>query len=175
VSTLVGIIFDGDKHAASEALHRLHKLKEEYLVDLEDAVVVTRREDGKIKLQQSVNLAVSGAWNGAFWGGLLGLIFTGPMGLLVVGGIGAGFGALFGSIEDYGIDDGFIHELTEDIKPCCSALFVLIRKMTEDKVIQELEGLGGKVVKTSLSKEADERLQKALSNNNANQGENHAA
>ena len=175
MSTLVGIIFDGDKHAAADALNCLRKLEDEYLVALEDAVIVTRQEDGQIKLQQSVNLAVQGAWGGAFWGGLLGLIFTGPMGLLVVGGIGAGFGALFGALEDYGIDDDFIRELSDEMKPCCSGLFVLIRKMTEDKVIKELEGLGGKVVKTSLSKEADERLQQALSKAANNKEASHAA
>ncbi len=57
MSTLIGIIFDGDKHAAGDALNRLHRLESEYLVSLQDAVIVTRQEDGQIKLQQSVNLA----------------------------------------------------------------------------------------------------------------------
>ncbi len=162
MNTLVAVIFEHNKQGAADALHKLRRLEKEYLIDLEDAVVVTRREDGKIKLQQTVSLTEEGAWTGALWGSLIGLIFTGPLGMLVVGGLGAGFGALAGSTEDYGIDDEFIKSLSENVKPCCSALFVLIRSMTQDKVFAELSGLGGKVLKTSLSKDVEERLQQVL-------------
>lgn len=162
MNTLVAVIFEHNKQGAADALHKLRRLEKEYLIDLEDAVIVTRREDGKIKLQQTVDLTEEGAWTGALWGGLIGLLFTGPLGMLVVGGLGAGFGALAGSEDDYGIEDEFIKSLSETVKPCCSALFVLIRSMTKDKVLAELSGLGGKVLKTSLSKEAEEKLQQAL-------------
>tara|TARA_R110002096_G_C14626170_1_gene724470 strand:- start:76 stop:555 length:480 start_codon:yes stop_codon:yes gene_type:complete len=152
------------KHGAADALHRLHKLESEYLIDLDDAVIVTRREDGKIRLKQSVNLVSSGAWSGAFWGGLIGMMFTGPLGFLVVGGIGAGFGALGGSISDYGVDDDFVKLLSENMKPCCSGLFILIRSMTEDKVLEQLHGLGGEIVTTSLSHDAEDRLREAIRN-----------
>jgi uncharacterized membrane protein len=39
---------------------------------------------------------------------------------------------------------------------------VLVRKVTPDKVLTELQGTGGKVVKTSLSHEQEEKLQAAL-------------
>ncbi|MCB9719719.1 MAG: DUF1269 domain-containing protein [Candidatus Omnitrophica bacterium] len=162
MSALVAILFEGNKHGAADALNKLHKLEKEYLIDLEDAVIVQRREDGKIKLKQMVNLTGSGAWEGAFWGSLIGLIFTGPLGMLIVGGMGAGFGALAGSVSDYGIDDEFIKGLSDGVKPCCSGLFLLIRNMTEDKVFEELKGLGGIVLKTSLSKEAEKRLTESL-------------
>jgi len=129
---------------------------------LDDAVIVTRNEDGKIKLKQSVNLVSSGAWNGAFWGGLIGMIFTGPLGLVVVGGLGAGFGALTGSLADYGINDNFIKQLSEDMKPCCSGLFILVRSMTQDKVLEELQGVGGKVITTSLPSDVEDKLRTAI-------------
>ena len=162
MNTLVSIIFKHDKDGAEKALKKLRSLENEYLIDLEDAVVVHRREDGKVKLTQSVNLTSAGAWNGAFWGALIGFLFTGPLGWLVVGGVGAGFGALVGYSTDYGIDDDFIKDLSKELEPCCSALFILIRKMTEDKVLEELQGVGGTIIKTSLSKDVEEKLQKAL-------------
>lgn len=162
MNTLVAVVFEHDKSAAEKALQKLRALEKEYLMDLEDAVIVTRREDGKIQLKQSINLTGIGAWEGAFWGSLVGLIFTGPLGMVLFGGIGAGFGALTGSMHDYGLDDEFVKRLSEEVKPCCSALFVLIRKMTPDKVLEELSGIGGTIIKTSLSNDAEQKLQAAL-------------
>lgn len=165
MSTLIGIIFEHDHDGASTALHRLRSLTREYAIELEDAVIATRDEDGKIKLQQSIHLTGELAWQGAFWGSLIGLIFTGPIGWILIGAAGAGFGALIGSTTDYGIEDDFIKQLSSDMEPCCSALFLLIRTMTEDKVLAQLEGLGGTVLKTSLSDDAEHRLQAALLKN----------
>lgn len=162
MSTLIGIVFEHDEQGAAKALERLRALSREYAVQLEDAVIATRREDGKIKLQQSINLTSEFAWHGAFWGSLIGLIFTGPLGWAIAGAAGAGFGALIGATSDYGIDDNFIRRLSETMDPCCSALFFLVRSMTEDRVLDALGGLGGTVVKTSLSHDAEERLQAAL-------------
>ena len=162
MSTLIGIIFKHDKDGAEKALQKLRSLESEYLVDLEDAVIAHRREDGKVKLTQSVNLTSAGAWNGAFWGMLIGFLFTGPLGWLIVGSVGAGFGALAGYSTDYGIDDDFIKDLSKELKPCCSALFILTRRMTVDKVLDELRGTGGTIIKTSLSKNIEEKLQQAL-------------
>jgi uncharacterized membrane protein len=165
MSTLVAIVFKHDEAGAENALNKLRGLESEYLIDLKDVVIVHRRKDGKIKLTQSINLVSTGAWEGAFWGSLIGLMFTGPLGWLVIGGLGAGFGALLGSASDYGIEDDFIEDLSKELEPCCSALFILIRQMTEDKVFEALEGVGGTIIQTSLSKDAEKRLQAALQKN----------
>lgn len=162
MNTLVAIIFKHDEVGAEKALDKLRNLESKYLIDLKDAVIAHRRKDGQIKLTQSINLVSTGAWEGAFWGSLIGLMFTGPLGWLVVGGLGAGFGALLGSAADYGIEEDFIEDLSKELEPCCSALFILIRQMTEDKVFEALEGVGGAILQTSLSKDAEKRLQAAL-------------
>lgn len=162
MSTLVAIVFKHDEMGAENALRKLRDMQSEYLLDLDDAVIVHRRKDGKIKLTQSVNLTEIGAWDGALWGLLIGFLFTGPLGMLLVSGVSAGFGALAGASTDYGIDDEFIKDLSKEIEPCCSALFVLIRQMTEDKVIEKLEGAGGTIIKTSLSHDLESKLQASL-------------
>lgn len=162
MSTLIALIFKHDETGAETALRKLRSLESEYLIDLKDAVIVHRRKDGKINLTQSINLTSIGAWEGAFWGSLIGLMFTGPLGWLVVGGLGAGFGALAGSASDYGIDDNFIEDLSKEVEPCCSALFILIRQMTEDKVFDALEGVGGTILQTSLSKDVEKQLQATI-------------
>jgi uncharacterized membrane protein len=162
MSTLVAVIFKQDENGATNALTKLRQLEKEYLIDLEDAVIVRRGEDGKIKLEQSIDMTNTFALSGALWGSLIGLIFAGPLGWMIAGTAGAGVGALTGHHSDYGIDDNFIKSLSDEVEPCCSALFVLIRKMTADRVLEELEGIGGKIIKTSLSKDEEERLQSAL-------------
>jgi uncharacterized membrane protein len=54
-------------------------------------------------------------------------------------------------------------ELAETLKPGSSTLFVLVRKATPDKVLEELKGTGGKVLRTSLSHDDEAKLQAALS------------
>jgi uncharacterized membrane protein len=94
----------------------------------------------------------------------VGILFLNPLAGLVLGAAaGAGAGALSGALVDYGIDDNFIKSLGEQISPDSSALFVLLRKVTLDKVMPELSKYEGRVIKTSLSNEQEQRLREALS------------
>ncbi len=159
MSDLVVIGYD-DQFKAEEVRLMLWKMQKEYLIDLEDAVVAEKNEKGKIKLHQAVNLTAAGAAGGGFWGTLIGLIFLNPLLGLAVG---ATAGAVSGALTDIGIDDKFMKELAESLHPKSSALFVLVRRATADKVLEELKGTGGKVLKTSLSHENETKLQAAIS------------
>jgi len=167
MSDLIAVAFDGPQEA-DRVLGELNRLQKEYLVDLADAVVVIRQPDGKINLKQSVSLvgsgAASGGLSGAIWGTLVGLLFLNPLAGFAIGGlVGAGSGALAGALIDYGIDDNFIRSLAETMKPDSSALFVLVRKVQPEKVLSELSGFRGRVLRTSLSPEQEARLQAAIS------------
>ncbi|MHC1713712.1 MAG: DUF1269 domain-containing protein [Solidesulfovibrio sp.] len=148
-----------DVFKAEEVRLKLLKMQKEYLVDLEDAVVAVKKDDGKVKLNQMYHLAASGAIGGGFWGMLIGLMFLNP---LLGAVVGAGAGATAGALSDVGIDDDFMKKLAETLTPGSSVLFVLIRKMTADKVLDELKGTGGKILQTSLSHEDEGKLQVAL-------------
>jgi uncharacterized membrane protein len=166
MSDLVCIAYD-DRETADKVLNELRVLQVEHLIDLEDACVVVRDDNGKVHLKQAVNLVAAGAMSGSLWGGLFGLLigmmFLNPLlGWLGGAALGAGSGALSGKLADYGIDDNFIKSLGSHIKPGSSALFVLVRKVTADKVVPEIRKFGGTVLKTSLSEEQDERLRAAL-------------
>ena len=160
MSTLVVVGYK-DIHKAEEVRLKLWKLQRDYLLDLEDAVVVVKNEQGKVKLHQAVNLTSAGAVSGGFWGSLIGLIFLNPLLGLAVG---ATAGAVSGALTDVGIDDNFMKELGATLTPGSSALFVLLRNKTAapDKVLEELKGTGGTVLKTSLSHEDEAKIQTAL-------------
>jgi len=156
-----------DPEEADRVLLRLSKLKKEYLIDLEDAVVVVRDEAGKVHLKQSINLVSAGATtgflSGSMWGTLVGLLFLNPLAGFVLGGaFGVGAGALSGSLTDYGINDDFIKSIAQTIPNNSSALFILVRKAQPEKVLAELSGVHGKVLRTSLSPDQEKRLQEAL-------------
>jgi len=159
MSTLVVVEY-ADMYKAEETRLLLRKLQKDYLIDLEDAVVAVKDAQGKVKLHQAVNLTAMGAVSGGFWGALIGLIFLNP---LLGFAVGAGAGAVSGALTDVGINDNFMKELASGLKPGSSALFVLVRKSTPDKVLEELTGTGGKILKTSLTHEDEAKLQAALS------------
>jgi uncharacterized membrane protein len=159
MSTLVVIGYN-DLFQAEEVRLKLCKLQRDYLIDLEDAVVVTKDQAGKVKLHQAVNLTATGALSGGFWGSLIGLIFLNPLLGLAMG---AAAGAASGALTDVGIDDQFMKDLAATMQPGSSALFVLARKATPDKVLEELQGSGGTILQTSLSHEDEAKLQAALS------------
>ncbi len=158
MSDLIVVGFD-DQQKAEEVRLELQKLQKEYLIDLEDAVVAVKNEDGKIKLHQAFNLTAAGAISGGFWGSLIGLLFLNP---LLGAAVGASAGAVGGALTDIGIDDKFMKELAASLKPGSSVLFVLVRKSTPDKVLEDLSKFQGKVLNTSLSHEDEAKLQAAL-------------
>jgi uncharacterized membrane protein len=173
MSDLICVAFD-QPDTADKVLHALTAMKKEQLIELTDACVVIRPPEGELQLKQMVPLtkvgALSGGSSGALWGALVGLLFLNPLAGMVIGaGVGAGSGALAGRLSDYGIDDEFIKRLGNTIKPNSSALFLQIRKVTADKVLERLraEGFHGHVLQTSLTNEQEAALQKALSEVNA--------
>ncbi|RJG01578.1 DUF1269 domain-containing protein [Noviherbaspirillum sedimenti] len=158
MSELISVAYP-DAYKAADVLNAMRRLQSEYLIDLEDAAYITKDQEGRIRLHQSVNIPVIGAVSGTFWGALIGMIFLNP---LLGAAIGAGSGALTGAIADYGINDDFMKGLAAELRPDSSALFILARRYTPDKVIAELAQFGGTVLRTSLSKEAEVQLQHAL-------------
>lgn len=160
MSDLVIVAFP-DEATAFEARAALVKLQREYLIEMEDAVVVTRKDDGSVQLHQAVNMTAAGAAGGGMWGALIGLLFLNP---LVGAAVGAGAGALSDWMTDIGIKDDFLKEVGNSIPPGGAALGVLIRKMTADKVLAGMEAFAGKgrILRTSLSAEQEAKLADAL-------------
>jgi uncharacterized membrane protein len=128
-------------------------MQKEYLIELDDAVVAAKDAQGRIKLNQLINTTSAGAVSGTC------LIFLMP---LVGAAMGAASGALGGALTDLGINDKWMKETAAAIQPGTAALFVLVRKVTADKVLERLKGEGGTVMKTSLDHTREAALQAAL-------------
>lgn len=158
MSDLVAIVYPTLEKAEAVRTELL-ELQKEYLISLGDAVIATKTDDGKIKLHQLMNTTAMGAASGSFWGLLVGMIFLMPVVGVV---IGAASGALGGLLADFGINDKFMKDLSESIQPGNAVLFVLIKSMTGDKVLDHMRGTGGVVLKTSLDHAKEEALREAI-------------
>lgn len=172
MSELVCIAFK-DSSTADRVLNELRAMETEYILDLEDAVIVVRDMDGKVHLKQCVDVfggaTTQGVALGVLWGGLMGLLFMNPLaGLLGSLAGGAGGGAMtvaaseFGLLSDYGIPDNFIRSLGSTIGRGTSAIFLLIRSADQEKVLSRVSRHEGTILKTSLSAEQEEKLRSAL-------------
>jgi len=156
---MIVLAFDRED-SAQRMIQDIDKLQKMQLIKLDDAATVVRHQDGKANVKQANSLVGAGAFGGAFWGMLIGLLFFMPwLGLA----IGAVTGALTAKFADYGIDDSFIKEVANTIAPGTSALFLIVREATTDRVIDELKSFSGvTVLRTSLSKENEEKLREAF-------------
>ena len=166
MSDLLVLGFDDTKKAQA-VLAEVQELEREHLVDLEDAAVVVHDEKGRVKVHQTQDITSASASGGFWWGGFLGLlmgwIVLNPLlGWVAGAGIGGVVGWWSGKHIDLGISDEFMKDLGETLKPNSSAIFVLIRHATVDRVIEDLKPFGGKLLHTSLSIEDEQKLKAAI-------------
>ncbi|MCC3243772.1 DUF1269 domain-containing protein [Methylocystis sp. WRRC1] len=159
MNDLLVIAFPSEEKA-EQVRQKLFTMQKEYLIEMGDAVVAVKGADGEIKLNQLFNTTAIGGVSGAFWGALIGLIFMMP---LAGAALGAASGAVSGALTDFGIDDKFMKDVAGAIPPGGAALFVLVRKMTTDKVLEGLKGVGGVVLRTSFEKSKEDAIRAALS------------
>jgi len=158
MSTLVAIAYP-DAATAERVRAELIQMTKEHLMQVDDAVVVEHRPDGKIKLHQAVSTTGAGAAGGALWGGLIGLLFLAPLFGMA---IGAASGAVMGKVTDVGVNDDFMKQLGAKTPPGGAALIMLGRAEAPERVLERVRPFGGEVIQTSLDPEEEERLRSVL-------------
>jgi uncharacterized membrane protein len=158
MADLIAIGYD-DTTTGPQALDEAEKLAGELVIQPDALAAIVRDQDGKLRTITNAHAVGAGAWWGMFWGFLFGLLFFVPfLGMAV----GAGMGAIMGKITDSGIDKQFQEQVRDMLQPGTSALFMVVEQMTTDKALEGLSKFGGKVLKTSMSKEAEQQMQEAL-------------
>jgi len=151
-----------DETTAQKVWEELVKLEHDYLVDLQDAAVIRRDVKGKLHVTTPAHHAVAwGTLSGLFWGVVIGLLLLFPVAALagVAGGL---IGAAFGEAKNLDIKDDFKQRVQDVVQPGTSAILVIVRKATPDKVEEALRPYGGTVLRSSLTRDSDQQLMKAL-------------
>ncbi len=157
-SNIVVLAFDG-RYVAKATLKDIQKMQEDGLLEIEDAVVASRGPGIDVKIEQTHSVKGKFALRGSGIGLLAGLLVGGPIGGLVGG---AAVGAIAGALKDYGIDDDFIEEVSESLKPDSSALFLMVKNAKAEETLERLKPFKAKVLSTTLSEEQEQKLKKVL-------------
>jgi uncharacterized membrane protein len=182
VAELIVVGFKKDMYRASEVLNELMGLNDDWVVDLHDAVAVYRDYSGKLRVDQSYQMTTGeGAAWGAFWGLLIGatlaIPFTagasaaaaaGAVAAGALGGtaIGAGAGAVDASSwkDEFGIPDDFVQRVGTMVQPGDSAIYASLRVGSPDVVADRFHGYGGTILRTTLSRDQQAKVEKVLAN-----------
>lgn len=125
------------------------------LAGLRDVVVMVRREDNTVRVQQALDLAGAGTLGGQVWGALAGLIFLRPWLGAAAAGMARRLSCLFAGA---GIDDDFIRKLDTDIRPGRSALFVLVDDWEAGRPLPLPPRYDGAILHTTLPAAEEARL-----------------
>jgi len=141
--TLVGISF-GDALRAQEFLTAATRLGVNGKLKLIDAVIVTKGDDGRTMVRETVDLqAGRTALSGALWAGLFGLILGGPVGWAVGAGVGAGTGAVAAKVIDHGVSDEWVEWFRQSVQPGTTTLALLVEDLDQAALVSELERFTG--------------------------------
>lgn len=179
MAELIVVGFKGTQRAA-EVLQQVRQLEDNWKIELDDAVAVYRTEQGRLRVDQSVQpTEKEGATVGALIGGMIGALIAAPFtagisvpaaaAAVAVGGMsGATLGGVLGGSdaadwkEEYGISEKFVEDVGGMVEPGQSALFVVARASSPAEVAERFRGYGGQGLRTSLSKTAAKKLQATL-------------
>jgi uncharacterized membrane protein len=145
-----------EPHLAMAALDEIEKKAKEAGVEIKDAVIAFKTDEGRIKIRQTKDMtAGKGARRGGFWGLVVGLVLGGPLfGALA----GLGLGAIAGRRIDHGLDDEFISQVSKSLKPRTSALLVLIDEEHAERAIAYLKSFDVEMHVADITKEAEEAI-----------------
>jgi len=157
---LVVIGFE-QEHLAFSLRELLCDLEEEDVIEIGDAVVATRKTNGKVRLHQSIPLVAGRTALGAFGGLMMGMLILNPIFGMAAG---AAAGAVSGALSDVGIADTFMKEVAETLKPGTSALFVVVRKTRPDLLLKRLTPFAGQctVLQSTMTAENEKLLRRLL-------------
>jgi uncharacterized membrane protein len=139
-----------DAKADLEVLKELHR---EHVVGTYDAAVVTKTDDGKVKIVEKIEKPTQhGGWAGMAVGAAMGLIF--PPSILVGGLLGAGAGALLGHLEG-GMSRSDVKEVGEMLEDSEAALIV-VGEATIERAVDDATRGAKKELKKEIRADARE-------------------
>lgn len=148
-----------NQYGAEAMLDDLRKWQEEGLIELEDAVIASRGEGKDIEIEQTHKKSRKPIAKGGGAGLLAGLLLGGPI-LGLAAGVAAG--SISRAMKDYGLDDDFVKQASEWVRPNTSALFLLVKEAKADEILERLRPTAAIVLNTTLAPEAEERLRRSL-------------
>lgn len=154
---LIVAAFDNEERA-KQALERLKAAHADGLVQVQEAAVLRKDQDGKLHVNETSDWGTGrGAAIGGVVGGAIGLI-AGPA-LLVPAGVGALIGGLSAKWRDSSQRDDQLTQLGADLKSGSSAIVALVGPASVEEVRAALREAGGESVVEELGADIAEQLE----------------
>jgi uncharacterized membrane protein len=160
---LIGVAFDTPTRA-QEYLLAMTGLRNAGKLALKDAVVVSKNDDGKINVVETMDPTPGrAAVSGAMWTGLLGLIIGGPIGWVAGLGVGAGVGAVTAKVVDLGIPDEWVDWFKAAVENGTSAVVILAEHVHVSDLAAEARRFdGADLLYTSMPESSRTQLVEAF-------------
>jgi uncharacterized membrane protein len=163
MSNLFVVAFNSE-NGADKLLTALADWQRQKLIKIDDAATVVRKADGKVKMKHADNLVGKGAKKGAVLGGFIGIVFLNPVAGAAIGSaIGGMVGRRKGKKQaQAGIDEKFIKEVTDNVKPGGSAVFAYTQQAVVERILPQLKQFNGYLMQSSLTPEDEEMLRESF-------------
>src|SRR4030042_880895 len=158
MSHILVITFEDEAQGFS-VLQSLKNLKNQELLNLDDAAVIIKDAQGKVQVK---NLTESNVKGGAAIGGFLGLLVGGLLFPIAGLALGLAGGALIGKSLGNGVDKQFVKDVQESLTPGSSAILFIVSRENTGVLINALEPYEGKIFQSSFDTEVEEELRKSL-------------
>jgi len=146
-----------DPNGASAALEELKQAKKQGLIKIEDAAILVKDADGKLRIKETADMGGGkGAVIGGVVGGVVGLL-AGPIGWVALGG--AVIGGLAAKLHDGGFSDARLKQIGASLKPGSSAIIAVIDHTWVAEVERQMQQAGADTVTASLSADIPKQLE----------------
>ena len=151
MTDLLAVSFS-DVGGADDVLHKLRRLRQEELVEVEDACIAERDRNGELHLKQAIGEQLTAALHPPFWHRLIAHILH----------HGQEHMPSEGNTPEIGLDYGFVRQAASSLSPGTSALFLVVRKTSTAALIEALKDHPGEIMRTSLPPGERQALMAAL-------------
>ncbi|UCF28439.1 MAG: DUF1269 domain-containing protein [Chloroflexota bacterium] len=148
MSELIAFIYDNE-HGAKSFEGDLIAAQKDRGLNVGDAAVILRRDDGRPMLSHAVELVGRGSMGGMFWGFILALVFWARWWGLSVGG----------ALGDLGLEDDFVKDVGDSVGKGHSALLALVDDEMVATVLSVAESSNPRVMRTTFSTRDEQVLQ----------------
>ena len=146
-----------NEEGAEDAFKKLKDAKKEHVIDIDNAAILRRDEDGKLHVKEVRDMSGGkGAAIGGVAGAVAGLL-AGPV--VLAAGAGALIGGLAAKLRDSGFRDERLKQLGEALTPGTSALVAVIEHTWVRDVEKLLADYGANVMTETIKADIAQQLE----------------
>ena len=157
MSTTIGIVVFRSEDEAKAAIKRMQKAEKDHLIEVEDAVLITKDQQGKVHVKEYKDFTTR---RGAITGGAIGVVVVavlgGPVGAAIAAGlVGGAAGAFVGKAVDFGIPKDRIEYVGESLDAGKAAVFGKIKTEHMELLRQSIDQGPGELMEFEITEEAE--------------------